>query len=75
MLEKSNTSLKSEIQVLAKVIKSSRLHFKELETCDFEALNKQMAKYESQIAALKVSESTIEEIKAGRARRNLNHRQ
>ena len=72
MLDKSNAKLKSEIETLAKIVKTGRLHFKELENCDFDALNKQVSKYESQVAALKVSESTIQQIKATRAMRNIN---
>lgn len=55
--DKNNTKLKSEIATLAKIVKTSRHHYKELEKCDLEALNKQLEKYETQVAALKVSES------------------
>lgn len=74
-LSQQNVKMKDEIKTLAKVIKTSRLHFKELETCDYEELNRQVAKYESQLAALKVSDSQIQEIKASKAKRRLNERQ
>lgn len=57
MLEISSNKLKSEISTLAKVVKSSRLHFRELENCDFKSLNAQISQYEDKVAALKVSES------------------
>jgi len=38
ILEKNNHKLKKEIETLAKIIKTSRNHFKELEKCDLEAL-------------------------------------
>ena len=59
MLEKNNLKLKEEIKTVSKVIKTSRMHFKELENCDYEALTGQIEKYEEKVAELKVSESQI----------------
>ena len=39
ILTNNNKMLKSEIETLAKVIKTSRNHFKNLETCNLESLN------------------------------------
>ena len=49
---KNIDKLKKEIETLAKIVKTSRNHFKELEKCDLEALGKQVDKYESKIAML-----------------------
>lgn len=38
ILTKNNTRLKGEIDTLAKIIRTSRNHFKELEVCDFDGL-------------------------------------
>lgn len=38
ILDKNNNKLKSEIETLAKIVKTSRNHFKELELTDFEGL-------------------------------------
>lgn len=38
ILNKNNDRLKSEIESLAKIVRTSRHHFKELEVCDFDNL-------------------------------------
>ena len=68
MVEKHNESLKAEIETLAKVVRTSRNHFKELEKVDFENLQNQLKKYESKIEKLKISESHAEELRAAKAK-------
>ena len=72
MLTKNNKKLKGEIGTLAKVIKTSRNHFKELEKCDLDALTQQINKYESKIAELKISESKQHELRASKAKKRNN---
>lgn len=71
ILQKNNDKLKQEIQTLAKIVRTSRNHFKELEKCDLEALNAQLKKYESKIAKLQASESEVETIRASKAKGRL----
>ena len=68
MVEKHNENLKAEIETLAKVVRTSRNHFKELEKVDFENLQNQLKKYESKIEKLKISESQVEELRAAKAK-------
>ena len=68
MVEKHNENLKAEIETLAKVVRTSRNHFKELEKVDFENLQNQLKKYESKIEKLKISESHAEELRAAKAK-------
>lgn len=69
ILEKNTTKLKGEIETLAKIIRTSRNHFKELETSNFDALDAQVKRYESKIAELKLSESKVEELMATKAKK------
>ena len=67
--------LKTEIETLAKIIRTSRNHFKNLEQCNFESLDQQIKKYESQIAKLMVSESEVESLRAKKAKKLQNEKQ
>ena len=69
ILTNNNKMLKSEIETLAKIIKTSRNHFKNLEQCNFESLNEQLKKYEGEIARLMVSESEVESLRAKKAKK------
>ena len=71
ILTRNNEKLKKEIETLAKVVRTSRNHFKELEKCDLDALNAQLNKYESKIAELQMSESEVETIRASKAKNRL----
>ena len=75
MMQINNDKLKKEIETLAKIVKTSRNHFKELEKCDLEALSAQVEKYESKIAMLQVSESEVETLRAGKAKNRINETQ
>ena len=74
ILTNNNKMLKTEIETLAKVIKTSRNHFKNLEQCNFESLNEQLKKYEGQIAKLMISESEVESLRAKKAKRLQNEK-
>ena len=69
--EKNIGKLKGEIETLAKIVKTSRRHFKELEKADFDALQHQLEKYEAQVAELKTSESAVKEFLAEKAMKRL----
>ena len=56
-----------EIDVLAKILKSNRAHFKYVEKADFETLKEQLKAYEEKVAAFKVDETKIAEFRAKRA--------
>ena len=71
ILDGNNAKLKTEIETLAKIVKTSRNHFKELEKCDLDALNAQMEKNEAKIAKLQMSESEVETIRATKAKNRL----
>ena len=47
ILESNVEKLKGEITTLARIVRTGRQHFKELEKTDFDSLNQQVAKYES----------------------------
>ena len=38
IFRKNNDRLKNEVETLAKIVRTSRNHFKELEVCDFDGL-------------------------------------
>ena len=75
ILTNNNKMLKSEIETLAKIIKTSRNHFKNLETCNLDSLNQQLKKYEGQIAKLMISESEVESLRAKKAKKLQNEKQ
>ena len=64
-----------QIDVLSKIVKTSRIHFKNVESADFEFLKKQMEEYEEKIANFKLDDSKIAELRAKRAKIKVNNTQ
>lgn len=51
MLEQKR-KLMEEIRVLAKIVKSNRSHFKEIEKADYATLEKQLEQYEKKVESI-----------------------
>ena len=71
IFRKNNDRLKNEVETLAKIVRTSRNHFKELEVCDFDGLTAQLQKYEKKIKELQLSESQIESMRAAKAKQRI----
>ena len=44
--------VQDEIKVLSKIVKSNRIHFKEIEKADFATLQKQLEEYEKKVEVM-----------------------
>lgn len=62
-----NQQLMTEVRTLQKIVKTGRLHFKELEKADFNELQTQMNKFDEIVKKMNVTEDQIKRFRAMRA--------